>query len=130
MLQCGTSPTERPAGRLPVSTPALAPDARAQTWRRETQRVSVWISGNHSQCFQQLSFYATTFPKDNGFTTISIQRKDFSGVRSPLRTPRVFWGSFDHLTSVLKRSSLQFSFGVNNLLLRQAVFLRVLSKNK
>lgn len=35
----GISPTERPAGRLPVNIPALAPDARTQTGRGGTRRV-------------------------------------------------------------------------------------------
>lgn len=39
--QCGISPTERPAGRLPVNIPALAPDPRTQTVRRGTLRVSL-----------------------------------------------------------------------------------------
>lgn len=120
MRQYGLWRTERPAGRVPVSTPSLAPDAPAQTRRRGTLRVSVGVSGNHSQCFQQLSFY-TTFGKDNGFPTISIQFKDLSSVRSPLRTPCLFWESFYHLASVLNRSSLQFSLGVNDLLRQVAL---------
>lgn len=40
MHKCGISPTERPAGRLPVNIPALAPDARTQTGRGGPRRVS------------------------------------------------------------------------------------------
>lgn len=121
--QSGLWRTERPAGRVPVRTPSLAPDAPAQTRRRGTLRVSVGLSGSQSQRFQQLSFYTTTFGKDNGFPTISIRFKDLSSARAPLRTPCLFWESFGHLASVLSRSSLQSSLGVNDLL-RQVAFFK------
>lgn len=74
-----------------------------------------------------LVFYTTAFLKDDGFTTISIQCEDFLSVRFPLRTPCVFSGSFDHLTSVPNRWSLQIWFGVNNLFLHQVFLFHVLN---
>lgn len=121
--QSGLWRTERPAGSVPVRTPSLAPDAPAQTRRRGTLRVSVGLSGNQSQRFQQLSFLHHD-RKTMAFQTFPFGLKTFQArARAPLRTPCLFWESFGHLASVLSRSSLQSSLGVNDLL-RQVAFLK------
>lgn len=91
--QSGLWRTERPAGSVPVRTPSLAPDAPAQTRRRGTLRVSVGLSGNQSQRFQQLSFLHHDLPSGK---TMAFQPFPFG-----LKTFQARARSFTHAVPIL-----------------------------
>lgn len=89
------SPTERPAGRLPVNIPALAPDARTQTGRGGTRRVSLV---GFKETVANVTNSLSITPQPSG-KIIVLQRFNLLArallYARHFMVPCVFWEAFD-----------------------------------